>query len=177
MRVVDNADNFTLVARVKAPRGEDGLVSAVSFSDFPERFERLEEAYVDFYGDKKRFVVEFAQTRGDAVFLKFERFDSYEDVEVLVGRDVFVKDEDAVELPEDVYFVHDLIGAEVFRNGEKLGEIENVFSTPANDVYEIRTEDGEELAIPAVSAFVESFDPKTKRMTLTPGGDLYDDEN
>lgn len=165
------------MARLKAPQGTNGLISAVSFSDFPERFERLEEAFVDFYGEKKRFVVEFAETRGDAVLFKFERFDSDEDAEVLVGRDVFVKDEDVVELPEDAFFVHDLIGAEVFRNGEKIGEIESVYSTPANDVYEIRTGDGEELAIPAVSDFVESFDPKTKRMTLTPGGDLYDDEN
>ena len=45
---------------------------------------------------------------------------------------------------------------------------------PANDVYVVKDNSGNEVLIPAVNDFVEKFDPDKKIMKLKPGEDLYD---
>jgi len=87
-----------------------------------------------------------------------------------------VDEEDVVKLPEDVFFVHDLIGSKVYRNNSLFGTVKDVLSFPANDVYVIEGENGEEKLIPAVRSFVESFDPEKKILVLKPGEDLYEDD-
>ena len=50
-------------------------------------------------------------------------------------------------LKKDEYFIADLIGLSVIRedNGEVLGELTDVLQTGANDVYEVKMEDGKEV--------------------------------
>ena len=48
--------------------------------------------------------------------LKFRNFNSDNDVEVLIGREIFVDEANIVKLPENYFFIHDLVGSRVFRN-------------------------------------------------------------
>ena len=59
----------------------------------------------------------------------------------------------AVPLEKDEYFIADLIGLSVIRedNGEVLGELTDVLQTGANDVYEVKMEDGKEVLLPAIN--------------------------
>ena len=59
--------------------------------------------------------------------------------------------ENAVRLKKDEYFIADLIGLKVFgETGEELGELEDVIETGANDVYQIKMNDGRQLLLPAI---------------------------
>jgi 16S rRNA processing protein RimM len=74
--------------------------------------------------------------------------------------------EEKIELPENNYFIHDLIGLKVFDIDENyLGVIENVLQMGANDVYQIIQEDNE-ILIPAVSEFVKDISLKEKKMIV-----------
>lgn len=169
-------NDYFLIAKIVSVFGKDGFVRISSYSDFPERFFDLKKVYMDFFGEMKVFGVEKVLKKKDFFVLKFKNFDSEENAQALVGKDLFVDEEDVVELPKDVYFVHDLIGSKVYRNNSVFGTIKDVLSFPANDVYVIEGENGEEKLIPAVRSFVESFDPVKKILVLKPGEDLYDDD-
>lgn len=168
--------NYFLIARIVAVYGKDGFVKIVSFSDFPERFFDLEKAYIDFFGDKKEFIVEDVLRQNDFFALKFKNFDRAEDSSVLIGKEIFVDSSGLVELPEGYYFIHDLIGSKVRRNNTDFGVIKDVLSYPANDVYVIEDMEGKEILIPAVKDYVDGFDPGTKILTLKPGDDIYEDD-
>ncbi len=169
--------DFFLIAKIVSVYGKEGFVRISSFSDFPERFFSLQKVYIDFFGDKKEFFVRKIRKHKNDFLLKFQNFDNDKDVELLVGKEIFVGSDNVVKLPKNYFFIHDLIGSKVFRNETEFGVIKDVLTYPANDVYVIDN-NGKEILIPAALEFIESFDSENKILVLKPGGDIYeDDEN
>jgi 16S rRNA processing protein RimM len=155
--------------------GREGFVKIFSYSDFPERFFNLKRVYIDFYGEKKEFYIERVEKVKSFILLKFKNFDTGNDASALVDKEIFVDKDNLVKLPENYFFVHDLIGSSVYRNNLFFGKIKDVLSYPANDVYVIEN-NGEEILIPAVPDYVETFDPEKKILVLKPGDELYDND-
>ncbi len=169
-------DGYILIARIVAVYGRDGFLRLNSFSDFPDRFKKLKTVSVEFYASFKQLKVEKVKYEGQDILMKFEKFDTDKDVEVLVGKDVYIPESEIVNLPANTYFIHDLIGSRVIFKGVELGTIEDVMVLPANDVYVIRKE-GKEVLVPAVSEFIESFSAEEKLMLLSENFPGYDDED
>ncbi len=169
-------NEFYLIAKILSVYGNEGFVKILSYTDFPERFFDLKEVYLDFFDDKKEFFVEKVKKKKDTFLLKFKNFNSASETEILIGKEIFVDKENLIKLPENYFFVHDLIGSKVFRNDVLLGVIKDVLKYPANDVYLIDNL-GEEILIPAAFEFIQSFDPEKKILVLKPGDALYDDED
>jgi 16S rRNA processing protein RimM len=155
--------------------GREGFVKIFSYSDFPERFFDLKRVYIDFFDEKKEFCIERVEKVKDYFLLKFKNFDTNSDAGVLVGKEVFVDADNLVKLPDDYFFVHDLIGSSVLRNNKSFGIIKDVLSYPANDVYVIEN-NGEEILIPAIPDYLESYDPDLKILVLKPGDGIYEDD-
>ncbi len=168
-------NEYFLIAKIDSAYGKEGFVKISSFSDFPERFLHLQKVYIDFFDDKKEFFVENALKKKKGLILKFKNFDSQDDVQILIGKEIFVDERNLTPIPEDQYYIHDLIGSKVYRNGIALGIIIDVLSYPANDVYVIDS-NGKEILVPAALEFIERFDPKNKVLILKPGDSLYEDD-
>ena len=58
------------------------------------------------------------------------------------------------QLPQGSIFIADLLGLPVYDGETPIGRLTDVMSTPANDVYVVKGEDGQEHLIPAVPEFV-----------------------
>ena len=168
---------YFLIARITSVADNQGFVKIFSYSDFPERFYSLKEVYIDFFGSKKKFVVEKVKRLKKDFFIKFRNFSTESDTKVLLDKEIFVEEKDVVKPPENVFFVHDLLESRVFRNDKIFGKIVDVLSYPANDVYVIEDVNGGEILLPALSEFIESFDPVRKIMILRPGENFYEDED
>lgn len=180
---------YYLIAEIKSLCGDDGFVSLMSYSDRPGRLRELKKVFIDIFGEKREFIPEsFREVKSaasgrnaggrkasDGLCVKFKNFNSSEDAQILLGRSVYVAAENLDELSDDTYFVHDLIGSEVRRNGARFGIIKDVLILPANDVYVIEDISGEEVLLPAIRDYVESFDAVGKILTLKPGDQIYDE--
>ena len=170
--------DFFLIATIDSVFGKDGFVKINSHSDFPDRFYELEQVYIDFWGDKKEFFVERVSERKKYITLKFKNFDNVSDVQALVGKNVFVDEKNVIKPPEGSFFVHDLLGSRVYRNNREFGTLKDVLRLPANDVYVIENVQGEEILMPAIQDYIESFDRENKILVIKPGNQIYeDDEN
>lgn len=170
--------DYYLIAKIEQLVGNNGYVRIKPISDYPERFHNLKNVYLDFWGDKKKFIVDEVSKHQNSYLLKFRNFESKRDSQVLVGREIFVNDKDVVKLPEDHFFIHDLIDVKVFIKREKFGVIKNVLKLPANDVLVVEQKDGTEKLIPFVLEFIEKFEPEKKRLSLKiEKGFFEDDEN
>ncbi|MDP2301239.1 MAG: ribosome maturation factor RimM [Ignavibacteria bacterium] len=168
---------FFLIAKISALDGKNGFLKIEPFSDFSDRFSKLGKIYVDFFGDKKELFVEEVRKKKSSWSIRIKNFFSEEECSLLLGKDIFVDSENVFPLPENTFFIHDLMGSKVFRNNELVGKIVDVLRTAANDVYVLNDEKGNEILIPALISLIESFDPITKIMVLTPGDELYYDED
>ncbi|NWF50085.1 MAG: 16S rRNA processing protein RimM [Ignavibacteriaceae bacterium] len=168
---------FFLIAKIISSYGKEGFVKLKSFSDFPERFFNLENVFVEFFGDKKKLFVEEVKKSNSFILMKFRNFDSEDDIKVLLKKEIYVDRKNLYLLPENFYFIHDLIGSKVIRGGEYLGVIKDVLKAPANDIYLIEQENKEELLLPAVKDFILNFDATKKLLELKAGAGIYDDED
>ncbi|MDH3268153.1 MAG: ribosome maturation factor RimM [Ignavibacteria bacterium] len=167
---------YFLIAKVEQVYGKDGYVRLRSFSDFPERFLSLIKVYIDFWGEKKTFYIEDVKDINGKIIIKFKRFDSTRDSQVLIDREVYVDEKDAVSLPNDHFFVHDLIGSEVTVEKKTIGFVTDVIKGKANDVLVISTSDNEEKLIPFVLNFIENFDAAKKKLILNISKDFLEDD-
>jgi 16S rRNA processing protein RimM len=167
---------FFLIAKIQSAVGKEGFVRIFSYSDFPGRFFDLHKVYIEFFNEKKIFYVEKVKKKKDFFILKFENFNSDRDVEILIGKDIFVDENSLINLPADQYFIHDLIGSLVFKNNVLIGKIIEVFKYPANDVYVVDA-GGKEILIPAVKEFIDKFEPSEKKLILLPDANIDYDEN
>ena len=158
--------DYFLIARIEQTFGKDGYVRIQSYSDFPERFFRLKKVYLDFWGDKKSFYIEDVKDVKGKIIIKFKKFDSLRDSQVLTDREVFVDEKDAVSLPENHFFVHDLIDSEVFVKKERIGVVSDVIKAKVNDVLVIMNDEKKEILVPLVLNFIEKFDVAKKKLIL-----------
>lgn len=168
---------YYLVARITSVSDKNGFVKLFSFSDFPERFFSLTEVYIDFFDVKKKFYVEEVKKVNNDFFIRFKNFGSVSDTRILLDKEVFVDEKNVIQLPENIFFIHDLLECKVFRNEKYFGQIKDVLSYPANDVYLIEDINGEEILLPALSELIEKFDPENRVLILKPGESYYEDED
>ncbi|HEX5708035.1 MAG TPA: ribosome maturation factor RimM [Pyrinomonadaceae bacterium] len=132
----DDADDLAgvelvAVARIVKTRGIRGEVAADLLTDFPERFEWLEELIaVRPTGARERLAVESHWLHGTRVVLKFENYDSPESAQSLVGCELAVPESEAVELEEGEFYEWQLVGCRVETvEGRALGEVKELLRT------------------------------------------------
>ena len=167
---------YFLIAKVEQVYGKNGFVKIRSFSDFPERFLNLKKVYLDFWGDKKSFhVEEVSNVKGNYV-IKFKNFDTVRDAEVLIDRDVYVEEIDSVDLPENHFYIHELIGSTVIIDKNIFGVITDVIKGKDNDVLVILTDNKQEKMIPFVLNSIERFDAVNKKLILKISKDFLEDD-
>lgn len=170
--------NFYLIAQIKSIYGCEGFLSLFSFSDALDRFNKLKKVFIDVYGAKREFVVDKTDFEDDTWIIKFKNFDSDQDVGFLIGKKIFIDAVDLESLPEDTFYIHDLIGCKVFSENQFFGYLTDVLVLPTNDVYVINDNNGKEILIPALKEYVLSIDTKNKRVDLSSvSGMFLDDEN
>jgi len=153
---MDRADDYLAVARVVAAHGIRGEVRCELITDFPDRLKRTPLLY---RGETHLPVdVERARVEKNGAILKLSGVETRTDAEALRGQMLYVAAADAVPLPGDSYFWHQIIGLNVRSDaGEDLGEVADIMQTGSNDVYVVRR-DGGEILLPAIKDVVQDID-------------------
>lgn len=153
-----------VIGRITSPFGRKGEVKVQPFTDFPEHFEELEEIYVADKSGGRMIEIEKAWLHKGAVIIKFAGINDISTAETLRDKEVCIREAEMMELAEDEYYVHDIIGMDVVTTeGESLGKVTEVLRSPANDVYVT-----DKAMIPAVKEFVEKIDTKDRKIIVRP---------
>ena len=152
-----------LIGEITAPQGLRGEVRVFPHTDFPDRFAALTEIGVRRAGEPARVTaIDAVRVTGRRIVLKLAGVDTLEDAESLRGAQLLIPRSQMVELGEDEYFHHQLLGLEVVSTaGESLGPITAIWPTGANDVYETPL-----AMIPAVKEFVREVDLARGRIVV-----------
>ena len=94
---------------------------------------------------------------------------------VLLDREIYIDERDKISLPENHFFVDDLIGSEVIVEKEKIGIITDVLKVKGNDILVILGNEKKEKLIPFVLNFIEKYDAAKKRLILNISKDFWED--
>ena len=130
------------------------------YSDYKERFEDFDSIIVEGRKGSKEYEIENIRYQKDVVIAKLKGVDDRTGAENLKESDVFITEEELRSLPEDTFYIRDLIGCVVKdqQSGQVIGTISDVFQNTAQDLYQVELEKGGQALIPAVEQFVKSVD-------------------
>ena len=147
---------YLRIGCIVRPHGVQGALKIMPETDDLSRFRSLYQAYIEYPDHYEAVKILEVKIQSSSVVVRLETCGSVEDALALKGRFLCVDRAHAVKLPEGSYFICDLMDCDVYdTDGAYYGKITDVYSTGANDVYEI--EHGK-LSVPALSKLISAVD-------------------
>lgn len=161
-------EDMLKVGIIASTHGVKGEVKVYPTTDDVNRFKKLKQVLMDNGKEMISLEIEGVKFFKQMVILKFKGIDNLDDVVKFKQKDLYILRKDAVKLKADEYFIADLIGMDVYdEQGSKLGELTDVMTTGANDVYIVQMQEYEkELLIPAIKECILNIDVEQKKMIV-----------
>jgi 16S rRNA processing protein RimM len=158
-----------VVGIVRKTRGVHGELVIESRSDLPGRFDRLKKVYL-VTPDRTRPIT-IANVRGPndiEVWVRFEEITNREEAKLLRGATIEIDLTERPESPDGEYYYDELEGLEVrATSGELLGHVTAVIPRGGQDLYQVRTADGDVL-IPATPEIIKSISVSDGAIVIDP---------
>ena len=148
--------------------GIRGEVKVLCWLDDPEMLCEFDRCRIG----GKEFTMEQVRVQKTCNLVKFQGVDTMEAAQLMRGKIVELYRED---IDDEVIFAAELIGMEVFCEGESIGKIKEVLDYPGNSVYVVKGK--YEYMIPAVNQFILSTDMEGNRMEVKLIEGMRSDEN
>jgi 16S rRNA processing protein RimM len=151
-------------------QGIRGEVRVISRTDFPEkRFApgaKLLLIHKDFSGPVP-LTVESVRKHKNFYLLRFKDHPTINHVEKYKGGELKVPQSELQELPENTYYIFQLVGCEVVtEDGETLGVLKEVLKPGANDVWVVKPPRGKDILLPAIPECILDVDVEKKKITV-----------
>lgn len=145
------------VGKICNTHGVRGNIKLIPWTDFPEVFENIDYITVE----NIRYDIKDVKYQKSNIILKLQGIDTVEEAEKLRDLTAYCEETQFEELPEDTYYIADLIGCDVYEGENLLGKVADVFSAGGADLYEIKGK-GAPIYLPAIKENVLSVDIKNK---------------
>lgn len=162
------------VGLVVGTDGMDGAVVVRPLTEYPERFGPSARLWLQPRLGRGR-EMKISELRGETangdLVIRIEGIESLNIAERLKGALVKARSADSPPLPRGEYYEYQILGLEVWTTeGRKLGVVDRVMRTGANDVYVV----GEHL-IPAIKQVVVEIDVEGGKIVVEPMEGLLED--
>ena len=148
--------------------GLKGEMKVLPWIDSPEDLCDFDRCRID----GKEFEIQQCRVQKTCNLVKLSGVDTMEAAQAMRGKRIELYRED---IDDEVIFAAELIGMEVFCDGEMIGKIKEVLDYPGNSVYVIKG--AREYMIPAVKEFILSTDMEKNEMQVKLIEGMRRDEN
>ena len=159
---------FIKAGEIVTTHGVKGEVKVLPWIDSPEDLCEFERCRID----GKEYTMDAVRVQKSCNLVKFRGVDTMEAAQAMRGKIIELYRED---IDDEVIFADELIGVEVFADGEKLGKIVDVLDYPSHSVYVVKGK--HEYMIPAVSQFILATDLEKNEMQVKIIEGMRSDEN
>jgi 16S rRNA processing protein RimM len=173
--VAEPGSDLVLIARAVKTHGLKGEVVAELLTDFPERFEDLEDVVlVSPGGEQKTRTIEDFWFQKDRVVLKLDGYDDVDAAKQLIGYEFAVPESDRVQLEEDEFYDWELEGCTVKVGDQSIGQVRSVMRTGGAEILVVSDDSGSEKLVPLAASIVVAIDPAAKTIVVDPPEGLLD---
>lgn len=156
------------VGKVVGCHGLRGELKVEPLTDDPDRFGELDRVYLG-DGDEAQALASYRVHKG-RVLLCLEGVDGREAAEKLRGQVLTIPRGERRALPEDRWYVDDLVGLEARDGqGEVVGEVIRFDEQVGAGTLELRLATGGKLLVPFADAWVPEVDIEGGFVVLAPG--------
>ena len=156
------------VGRIVRPHGVRGAMLLEPYSELVSAV--IAGSRVQLGEDRTSATVLACRKHGERYLLELKGHTSHESAERWREAELRIPADKAPALPADTYFHWQLLGLSVVtEDGTVLGQLAEILTTGANDVYLVRGD--RDLLLPATSEVIRQVDPASGRLVvhLLPG--------
>ncbi len=170
-----DADGLLRVGHVAGSHGLHGALRVRVDDSRATSLADLERLFVETTAGPREFRLRnVAVLSAGHLKVMLEGIDDVSAAQALRGCAVMAAITDLPPLGDGEFYYFQLLGAEVMlTDGRRLGTIEEIFPTGANDVWVVR-EGAREVLVPAIADVVKAMDLKARRITIEPLPGLLD---
>ncbi len=160
---------YISIGIIAKAHGVKGEVVVVPITDDLQQFEKLKQVSLKDHQREREFIaIERVRILSGRIIIKFENIDDRDSALKLRGLSVDKRSAECEALPPDEYYIFDLIGLKVKTTEDVwLGEITDVLSLPANDIYVVQ-DGAKEYLIPAIKDVVKKIDLEGEHILIEP---------
>jgi 16S rRNA processing protein RimM len=161
--------DYIHVGQITRPHGLHGDVRVQPMTEDPDRFQVLERIFLSHDDmDRVPFHVTDVKNGHKFVILHLEGIDSIEDAEKWRNAWVQIPRQECPPLPEGRHYYFELVDMTVVTtDGRIVGQVDDIQSYPAHDIFVVRTDDHQYL-IPNVPSIVVKIDVENGKMVIDP---------
>ena len=126
-----------VIGKIIGAHGIKGEIKVFPITDDPDRFYDINY----FICEGTEFKITGARKHKNAVLITAQTINDRNAAEILKGKYIEIRREDAVELQENEFFIEDLKGLKAYdTSSEKIYKLNDVFSTANTDVLEFKND-------------------------------------
>ena len=155
---------------IRKAHGVRGEASVEPWTDSADRFDDLESVTLVSPDESltKDVAVESVRIHAGRALLKFAGIETPEEIQTLHNWTVEIPEEDARELEEDEYFLHDLVGLTLIdAEGKERGVVADAYDGGGGILLQVKRADGKEFELPFAADLCTEIDLEGKRMVVT----------
>ena len=166
------------IGRVVKPHGVRGKMKVEYFGDDLDRFSSYREIFIENETNRlEPYEILEVLPQPPRLILRLKGVEKIEEVEPLIGKNIFIEKEALPELEAGEYYWADLLGMEVETpEGKRIGRVKEIFSTGTHDVYVVEGKRGE-ILLPAIEGVIQSIHLKKRVMKVVRMEGLWEDED
>lgn len=164
------------VGKVVNTHGVRGEVRVIRITDFEERFAVGKTLYLIANNEPPRpLIIDGHRRHKQFDLLHFQGLDNINDVEHFKNAHLKITKDQLTELPEGEYYYYQIIDCVMYTvQGEIVGKVIEILSPGANDVWVVKSENGQEYLIPFIKDVVKTINIKEKKIIIEPMEGLLD---
>ena len=159
-------EDFFRIGVITSTHGLKGEVKVFPTTDDVNRFKKLKKCILRTPKGDIEVEKNSCKFFKNMVILSFKEFKDINEIEKYKNCELYVSRDNAMPLDEDEFYIADVIGMEVWEDDKKLGELDDVIQTGANDVFSVKLLDGKELLIPVIQQCVLDIDYEARRVNV-----------
>jgi len=184
-------EQYLEIGQIVGTHGVRGFIKVKPLTDDITRFSKLKAIYITIQKELVEFSIEKVQYKRskpseipqslllrerqcgssrnnkNMVLLKLKGIDTIEKAEEYRNFYIKINRKNSVKLPEDSYFIVDLLGCDVYDEGSNiLGKVDDVYSTGSNDIYVVKDSLGKLILLPAIKDVIKNVDIQNRRIIV-----------
>jgi len=158
---VEDCYQLGYVVKTHGLKGEIQILLDV---DDPSQYQEMESMFVFQNNSLVPFFIEYLQVSGKKAIVKIEDIDHIDTAKAFVSNPLYLPLNDLPELEEGDYYLHQLVGMELYNHDKLIGNVAEIFEMgPQNMISVIHQ--GEEVLIPLIDEIVKKVDLKANTIS------------
>lgn len=162
---MDTSEEFVPVGKITGTFGVKGWMKVFSFTEPRKNILAYSPLYLSQKGKWVEAKLIAGRVQGKGIVISLDKVDDPDQVVALIGTELAITKKQLKPLLKDEYYWSELVGLTVInQQGERLGEVDSLLETGANDVLVVKDKDQKtQCLVPFVMGdIVEKVDTNEK---------------